>query len=148
VTTVQPLAQCDLSAGTPGLAIDYRAQLSAALRPVVQACAECGRVQFPPTLRCPLCRSAALAWVDGGENGEVATFVTVSAQERTAGYSIPKHLSERLPYTTVFVTLAMHGGVRVPALLDDEVPLSAVRVGLRVRLSVAGASRPVLVARI
>jgi hypothetical protein len=89
-----------------------------------------------------------LAWVDGGENGEVATFVTVWAQERTAGYSIPKHLAERLPYTTVFVTLAMHDRVRVPALLDDEVPFSAVRVGLPVRLSVAGTTRPVLVAMV
>ena len=148
MTAAQRLAPCDLSAGTPGLAVDYRARLSTAGRPVVQACTACGRAQFPPTLRCPVCRSAALTWVDGGEKGEIATFVTVSAQERTPGYAIPKHLEARLPYTTVFATLALHSGVRVPALLAEDVPPGAVKVGVSVRLRVAGGSRPLLVATI
>jgi uncharacterized OB-fold protein len=146
VRTVEPLAPCDLATGTLGLALDYRSQLSVRERPVVQACTECGRVQSPPTLRCPACRSAALGWVDGGATGKVATFVTVSAQERTPAYSIPKHLEARLPYTTVFVTLALHQGVRVAALLAEDVSPGAVKVGVTVRLSVAGGSRPVLVA--
>jgi hypothetical protein len=87
-----------------------------------------------------------LAWVDCGEKGEIATFVTVSAQERTPAYSIPKFLEARLPYTTVFVTLASHHRVRLPALLAEDVPLDALKVGALVRLSVAGGSRPVLVA--
>jgi uncharacterized OB-fold protein len=143
---MQMIAACDVSGGTRGLASDYRQQLIAAGRPLVQTCIRCHGMQFPPLLRCPRCHEDTLAWVDGGDTGRISTFVTVFGQEQTPSYAVPSQLAERMPYTTLFVTLERYDGVRVAALLTEGQQLSASAAGSRVILSVTTTPRPVLLA--
>jgi uncharacterized OB-fold protein len=146
MSDLELVAMCDVSAGTRGLARDYEKQLAAAARPLIQACDACQHVQFPPMLRCPRCGSAGLAWVDGGATGRISTFVTVYAEEATPGYSLPGRLASRTPYTTLFVALDEHPGVRIPALLADGDAPPLTGTAPAVSLTVSAPPRPVVMA--
>ncbi|MDN0194045.1 OB-fold domain-containing protein [Streptomyces sp. S.PNR 29] len=100
----------------------------------VQACADCGRLRFPPRPCCPHCQSFASEWRRVGGHGRVWSYV-VPHPPLLAGYA------EQAPYNVVVVELAEDPRIRLVGNLVasadsalDSFPPAKVRIGAGVQV--------------
>lgn len=99
----------------------------------VQACADCGRLRFPPRPCCPHCRSFAAEWRPVSGRGRVWSYV-VPHPPLLPGYA------EQAPYNVVLVELAEDPRIRLvgnlvtapDARLDSFDP-ALIRIGAQVK---------------
>lgn len=92
-------------------------------RLVVQRCAECGELRYPPTGRCPRCLSAEWGWHEVSGRGELLSYVVVHQKYHAAW-------ADRVPYNVVLVQLD-----EGPRMFSNVEPLFHLdlEVGMRVR---------------
>lgn len=88
---------------------------------LVQRCASCAQLQWPPTTRCASCWSAELAWEPQAQAGTVWSF---------AVYHRAFHpgFADRVPYAVALVDL--DNGPQLPGLVVE--PRSELCIGARV----------------
>ncbi len=91
---------------------------------MIQRCDACSRAVFFPRNMCPHCGDAALSWFEPAGNGTVYATTTVHPT-KVAGDS----------YNVCLVDL--DEGVRLMARVVD-VPVEAIRIGMRVKACVDG----------
>ncbi|MEV4439799.1 OB-fold domain-containing protein [Streptomyces sp. NPDC049577] len=72
----------------------------------VQACADCGRLRFPPRPCCPACQSFAHTWRRMNGNGHIWSYVIPHPP------LLPAY-TERTPYAVALVELADAPGIRL-----------------------------------
>lgn len=92
----------------------------------MQRCASCRAWRFPPRPRCPHCGSDAMAWERVSGRGVIYSFVVAHAPVLPA-------FAARVPFAVVLVELEEDPQLRVVGNLL-EVPLSALRIGMPVRV--------------
>lgn len=95
-------------------------------RLVGASCAECGAFRMPPTPFCPHCHSQRLNWVELLGSGTVYSYSVVDR-------AIIPGMDDCLPYITAVIELDGAGGTRLISNVVD-IPVEAVRVGLKVRV--------------
>lgn len=88
-------------------------------RLVLQKCASCGAVQFPPRQHCATCWKAELSWVDSRGRGEIESITVVRRAPLPA-------FREKVPY--VIVSVILEEGPRLITNLVGEDALDA-RIG-------------------
>lgn len=93
---------------------------------VVPECSACGHARMPPTPFCPRCHSQALRWVTLSGEASVYSYTVV-------GHAIMPGMEQHLPYVPAVVVPDDQPAVRLVTNLVG-MPLSALRVGLPVRL--------------
>jgi uncharacterized protein len=98
----------------------------------VQLCGSCGRLRFPPLVRCPFCHAAERAWRPVSGEGTVWSFV-VPHPPLLPGFA------EAAPYNVVVVALAEDPALRMVGNLVaraggpiGEVDPATIEIGLPV----------------
>ncbi|MFN8545090.1 MAG: OB-fold domain-containing protein [Candidatus Binatia bacterium] len=88
---------------------------------LVQECAQCRTLTFPPQPMCPACRSLERGWRKSSGTGRIYSWVVVRR---------PSHpyFADKVPYAVVLVEMAE--GFRVVGAIDC--PLDGLREGLPV----------------
>ena len=135
------LSPATVGDGVQALAEDYRTAISDHGVMIAQQCDECATFYFPPLLACSRCHSEKLSWVDCGPTGAVGTFVTVHAQTVTSSMAIPKWLTGRTPYSSVYVVPDAIPSIRVPALMEGP-QQDALAVGSKVTFDLSEPRTP------
>jgi uncharacterized OB-fold protein len=79
---------------------------------LVQACADCGRVRWPPSPLCPSCWSERKSWIELDGEGTVNTWAVYYQR-------VHKAFMDDVPYTVVEVELD-HGVRYISTLVDAE----------------------------
>jgi uncharacterized OB-fold protein len=100
---------------------------------VVQRCADCGKLRFPPAANCPRCSSEAADWAPVSGRGTVFSYVVVH-------HAVIPSFADRVPYNVARVSLEddpdvqLHGdvvnatsgelsvGMPVRVVFDDVTP--------------------------
>lgn len=95
----------------------------------LQACAECGAVQYPPREACHRCLSPQLAWQPQPEGGELIS-------ETMLHRSQEEYFQERLPWRVGMVRLDC--GPTAITHVQGAVPSAPCRVRIAARLDEAG----------
>ncbi len=93
-------------------------------RLVVQRCAECGTLRFPPRDICSACLAIGADWVDVSGRGEVFSYNVMHQVYHPA-------FASEVPYAVVVVRLA-EGPKMISNLLDC--PVDAIRIGMPVEV--------------
>ncbi len=106
----------------PGLAPFFAAAKEERL--VVQRCAGCGALRFPPRELCSGCLSTAVEWLEVSGRGEVFSF-NVMHQVYHPGFAA------EVPYAVVVIKLA-EGPKLVSNLVDC--PVGEIRIGMPVEV--------------
>ena len=76
-------------------------------RLLLQRCAECGHLRFPPTRFCSRCNSAKCDWIESKGEGIVFSWIVVR-------HPVPRDIyAQDVPYVVALVELAE--GVRIPS---------------------------------
>lgn len=108
----------------------------------VQACGSCGRLRFPPVVRCPTCHAAERSWRAVSGEGSIWSFV-VPHPPLLPGFA------EAAPYNVVVVSLAEDPTLRMvgnlvarPGGPIEEVDPAAIEIGLPVRVVFTQRSSP------
>ena len=91
---------------------------------VMQRCAQCQALRFPPRPMCPRCRSLESAWSRVSGRGVVYSFVVCHPPVLAAFRS-------RVPYPVVLIALAEDPTLRLVGGLEGCAP-EALRIGLPV----------------
>lgn len=91
-------------------------------RLLLQRCAACGHVAFPPAPLCPRCRGTELGWMEAAGRGRVWSW-TVFHKSYFAGYA------EDIPYAVAIVELEEGPRLWTHVVGDDQ-----LRVGLPVEV--------------
>lgn len=140
------VARCEIALGTPGLADQFRALTAEHRRVLAQRCRACSHAQFPPMLACARCNATEMWWADVGGRGVVTHWVTVHTAQTTPAFTVPRRLSELVPYATVFVQPeAVNDEFRIPAFMTGP-RLAELEAGLPVNISIVDvAGRPLAV---
>lgn len=101
---------------------------------VVQQCASCGAMRFPPRPMCPKCQCETSRWLPVSGDGVIWSFAAPRSPLLPAFESLA-------PYVTAIVALSEREDLRIAALVvrDDEgnvsgVEPSDVKIGQRVRV--------------
>ena len=99
----------------------------------VQACADCGRLRFPPRPSCPHCHSFATDWRRMSGRGRVWSYVVPHPP------LLPAY-AEQAPYPVVLVELADAPAIRLvgnlvasPGARLDSVDPARIRIGAPVK---------------
>lgn len=85
-------------------------------RLVIQRCASCGALRWPPLAGCPECRGRDTTWDEVDPNGTIWSFVVYHRAFAT-------ELQNEIPYTVVMVELD-DGPYLVGRLIDGDSPPS------------------------
>ena len=93
-------------------------------RLVVQRCARCGTLRFPPRELCTSCLSTEIEWADVSGRGEIFSFNVMHQVYHPA-------FAAEVPYAVVVVKLA-EGPKMISNLVDC--PLDAIRIGMPVEV--------------
>lgn len=76
-------------------------------RLLLERCADCGSIRFPPSGMCPRCRSRGVQWTASSGRGTVFSWIVVH-------HPVPKDLyAAEVPYVVALVEL--EEGVRMPS---------------------------------
>lgn len=87
-------------------------------RLVVQSCADCGKVRFPPRPMCPHCRSERPHWISDSGAATIWSFATPRPPLLPA-------FEAMLPYVTVIGALDSNPAIRIAAIAvasEDAAP--------------------------
>ena len=83
-------------------------------RLLLQRCAECGHIRFPPTRFCSRCNSATCEWIESKGEGTVFSWIVVR-------HPVPRDIyAQDVPYVVALVELAE--GVRIPSNIVECTP--------------------------
>lgn len=93
-------------------------------RLLVQRCAECGTLRYPPKQMCPQCNSMESEWIPASGRGTVYSY-TVTNQ------ALHPSLVGKLPHVVILVEL--EEGVRLTSNILDCTP-DQVRIGMPVEV--------------
>jgi uncharacterized OB-fold protein len=93
-------------------------------RLVVQRCAGCGTLRFPPRELCTRCLSTAVEWADVSGRGEIFSFNVMHQVYHPA-------FATEVPYAVVVVKLA-EGPKMISNLVDC--PVDEIRIGMQVEV--------------
>ena len=94
-------------------------------RLVLQKCAACGAVRYPPGPRCPRCHAREAVWIEAAGRGRVYSWIVVN-------HPVPKEVyAAEVPY--VVALIERDEGVRMASNIVGCAP-SAVRGDLRVEV--------------
>jgi uncharacterized OB-fold protein len=85
-------------------------------RLVIQRCASCGALRWPPLVGCPECRGRDTTWDEVDPNGTIWSFVVYHR-------AFAAELKNEIPYTVVMVELD-DGPYLVGRLVDGDIPPS------------------------
>jgi uncharacterized OB-fold protein len=81
---------------------------------MLQRCAQCGHVRFPPTHFCSKCHSARHEWVESSGHGRVFSWIVVR-------HPVPRDVyASDVPYVVALITL--DEGVRIPSNIVGIAP--------------------------
>jgi uncharacterized protein len=81
---------------------------------LLQRCAQCGRVRFPPTHFCPKCNSPAVETIESKGRGRVFSWIVVR-------HPVPRDIyAAEVPYVVALITL--DEGVRIPSNIVGIAP--------------------------
>jgi uncharacterized OB-fold protein len=111
-----------LPEGDPALAPFFAAAKERRL--VVQRCARCGTLRFPPRELCTSCLSTEVEWADVSGRGEIFSFNVMHQVYHPA-------FATEVPYAVVVVKLA-EGPKMISNLVDC--PVDAIRIGMPVEV--------------
>jgi uncharacterized OB-fold protein len=87
-------------------------------------CAGCGKVLYPPRVKCPACAGTAFETIVLPREGKVVTFTVVRVP--------PAGFTEQSPLPIALVELA--DGVRVMVQIGDVADPAEIEIGMPVRL--------------
>ena len=87
-------------------------------------CNKCQTPYFPPKMDCPKCIASDMEWVELKEEGELVSFSIVN-------YG-PAGFEDMAPY--VLGVARFDNGLQAFAMLNKDIPLGDIRVGMKVRL--------------
>ncbi len=93
-------------------------------RLVVQRCARCGTLRFPPRELCTSCLSTEIEWADVSGRGEIFSFNVMHQVYHPA-------FATEVPYAVVVVKLA-EGPKMISNLVDC--PVDEIRIGMPVEV--------------
>ena len=81
---------------------------------MLQRCAQCGHVRFPPTHFCSKCHSAAYELIESSGRGRVFSWIVVR-------HPVPREVyAAEVPYVVALITL--DEGVRIPSNIVGVAP--------------------------
>ena len=109
-------------------------------RLLLQSCAECGHLQYPPMPVCAVCAGIEFEWVEASGRARVLSWITTH-------HAFHPSWATRTPYTTVLVELAerpdlaMYGAIASDEGLADGAEVSATIDGSGDEPVVAEAAR-------
>ena len=93
-------------------------------RLLLQACADCGKVQHPPEDVCRTCQSMNFGYQESGGTGTIFSYTVVH-------HPVHQLLHERVPYIVALVQLDDFPHVRIVGNIVDAAP-GAVGIGAAV----------------
>ena len=114
---------------------------------VMQGCASCGRLRFPPRPMCPRCQSLDHEWVPMSGRGTVWSFVVPHPPLLPA-------FAELAPYNVVVVALDEDPALRLVGNLVaspegpiNEIDPETIRIGMPVRVVFQAAGEDIVLPR-
>jgi uncharacterized OB-fold protein len=93
---------------------------------VVQRCAQCGYLRFPPRPVCPRCQSMQSDWTPLSGRGTLYTFSVVA-------HPVGKGFRNDVPYVNALVEPVEQQGCRIPTNLVETDP-EQVKIGMAVEV--------------
>jgi hypothetical protein len=87
-------------------------------------CKKCQGIYFPPKIDCPKCLLGDMEWKEIKGNGELISYTVVQ-------YG-PTGFEDKTPYTLGIAEFP--GGIRALASLNQDIPESETRVGMKVKV--------------
>lgn len=92
----------------------------------IQGCADCGRLEHPPTVSCPSCGSLNREWRPVSGHGTIHSY-TICA------HAVHPALESLIPYNVIIVDLD-EGGRIVSSLVSDTEPPTGEWIDARVQV--------------
>jgi uncharacterized OB-fold protein len=114
---------------------------------LVQACAACGRLRFPPRTMCPWCQSFEVNWKPMSGKGTIWSFIVPHPP-------LLPPFDSLAPYNVVVVALEENSGIRMVGNLMasaggaiNEVPAAEIRIGAAVSVVFQDAGESAVIPR-